>query len=104
MLEPISTVSTVSAVDSGNFSNKQLTRGLSQNNGTNGTNGTDSGNKTKSPPRSDMQLIVNARLAQAERGDPDALAVAQTYMAANAGYDWSEQLDKAERIAAEVIT
>jgi putative DNA primase/helicase len=42
LLESISTVSTVSAVDSGNFSHKPFMRGLSQNNGTNGTNGTDS--------------------------------------------------------------
>jgi hypothetical protein len=49
-----------------------------------------------------MLLIVNARLAKAEQGDPDALAIAQTYMAANDGYDWSEQRAKAERIAAQL--
>ena len=42
LLEPISTVSTVSTVDLGNFPSKYVSRGLSQTNGTNGTNGTDS--------------------------------------------------------------
>jgi hypothetical protein len=89
----------------GNSTNSSLTRPFYENNGTNGTNGTTSPKQNghsiqRSKPPEASRLIVDRYLALATAGKPDALSNARTYMAGNAGYDWSEQIAKAEALEA----
>jgi hypothetical protein len=55
----------------------------------------------KNKPPQAQRIVVEGHLRLAAAGKLEALHKARDYMAANGGYDWSEQLDKAEELSGQ---
>lgn len=99
---PNSDVSDVSKPFSGNSSLETPHEPFHPKQQNNVTNVTHKQAPQKDKPPVALKTTVLFLLANAQAGDLAALREARTRMAANAGYDWSEQLTKAEAIEAQL--